>query len=52
MHVDGDQGLELGPVHLREVLHCLPDEGVEHVEELVVGVAHDLLVHPAVLKSQ
>ena len=52
VHVDSDQGLKLGPVNLGEVLHSLPDQGVEHVQELVVGVAHDLLVHPAILKSQ
>ena len=47
VHVDGDQSLVLLPLHLLQVLGGLTDEQVEHVQELGVGVAHDLLVHPA-----
>ena len=47
VHVDCDQSLVLLPLHLLQVLGGLTDEQVEHVQELGVGVAHDLLVHPA-----
>ena len=51
VHVDGDQSLVLLPLHLLKVLGGLTDQQVEHVKELGVGVAHDLLVHPATAKS-
>ena len=43
MHVHCDQSLKLRPLHLRQVLHCLTDQRVEDVQELVVGVTHDLI---------
>ena len=43
MHVHCDQGLKLGPLHLCQILHCLTDQRVEDVQELVVGVTHDLI---------
>ena len=51
VHVDRDQGLELYPLHLLEVLGRLTDEGVEEVEELVVGLLHDLTVGSRLDKS-
>ena len=42
VHVHRDQGLELGPLHLLQVLGRLTDQGVEQVQELVVGLLHDL----------
>ena len=47
MHVNCDQSLILLSLHLLQVLGGLADQQVEHVQELGVGVAHDLLVHPA-----
>lgn len=51
VHVDRDQGLELDPLHLLQVLGRLTDEGVEQVEELVVGLLHDLPVGPGLDQS-
>ena len=44
VHVHRDQRLELRPLHLRQVLHCLADQGVQDVQELVVRVAHYLMM--------
>ena len=44
VHVHRDQRLELRPLHLRQVLHCLADQGVQDVQELVVRVAHYLIM--------
>ena len=44
MHVDGYEGFELCPLHLVQVLCGLPDQGVEDVQELVVGLLHYLAV--------
>ena len=50
MHVNCDQSLVLLPLHLLQVLGGLTDQQIEHVKELGVCVAHDLLVHPAAPK--
>lgn len=44
MHVHSDQGLELGPLHLLQVLGRLTDQRVQEIKELVVGLLHDLAV--------
>ena len=44
VHVDRDQGLELDPLHLLQILCRLTDQRVEEVEELVVRLLHDLSV--------
>ena len=44
VHVHRDQRLELRPLHLRQVLHCLADQAVQDVQELVVRVAHYLMM--------
>ena len=36
MHVDGDQRLEFGPLHLVKVLRCLANQRVQNVQEFVV----------------
>lgn len=46
MHVYRDQGLELSSLHLVQVFGGLTDQGVEDVQELVVGLLHDLPVGP------
>ena len=51
MHVDGDEGLVLNPLHLAQVLRRHGDERVEHLEEVGVGGSHDLLVAPRGLQS-
>ena len=45
VHVDRDQRLKLGPLDLGEVLDRLPDQHVEHLQELAVRVGHDFLLH-------
>ena len=44
VHVHRDQCLELRPLHLRQVLHCLANQAVQDVQELVVRVAHYLMM--------
>ena len=50
VHVDGDEGLVLDPLHLAQVLSRHGDEGVEHLQEVGVGGSHDLLVPPGPLQ--
>ena len=44
VHVHRDQGLELGSLHLLQVLGRLANQRVQEVEELVVRLLHDLTV--------
>ena len=44
MQMDGDEGLKLPPVHLREVLRGHLDELVQHLQKLLVHFTHYLLV--------
>ena len=46
VHVHRDQRLELGPLHLVQVLGRLADQRVQHVQELVVRLLHDLAIRP------
>mmetsp|Transcript_34010 Transcript_34010/g.86280 ORF Transcript_34010/g.86280 Transcript_34010/m.86280 type:complete len:236 (-) Transcript_34010:4150-4857(-) len=45
VHVHGDQGLELGPVHLRtKIGETKRDQIAQHLDKLAIGLAHDFLV--------
>lgn len=41
-----DEGLIFGSLHLGQVLGGLVNEKVQHGQELLIGVGHDLLVRP------
>ena len=44
MNVDGDEGLKLHTLHLLQVLSGDCNEGVQHLEEVRIGLSHDLLI--------
>ena len=44
VNVDGDEGLELHTLHLLQVLSGDCNEGVQHLEEVRIGLSHDLLI--------
>ena len=51
MHVNSDQGLELSPLYLGQILHCLTDEQVQNFQKFSIGVGHDFLVYLTVLQG-
>ena len=51
MHVDGDECLIFGPLHLGELLGRLVNEEVEHLQKLLVGVGHHFLVCASVVEG-
>ena len=51
MHMNGDQRLEFSPLHLGQLLGGDVDQGVEQVEELLVGGRHDFLVGARVFQG-
>ena len=51
MHVDGNECLKLGPLHLGQVACGLVDECVEELEEGVVCLLHHLAVVTGILQG-
>lgn len=44
VNVDGDESLKLYTLHLLQVLSGDCNEGVQHLEEVCIGLSHDLLI--------
>ena len=44
VHVDGDERLKLGSLHLGQLFRGLGDESVEQLQEGIIGGRHDLAV--------
>lgn len=48
--MDGDERLVLGALNLGQVLGGLVDEQVEQIQELLVGVDHNLFVRACIVQ--
>lgn len=52
MHMDGDEGLKLDALQPGEIPSRLVNQGVQQLQELVVGLSHQLLVRARLHQSR
>ena len=51
MQVDGNVSFKLSTIHLGKVLRCDFNKLIQHVQKLLVGFAHYLLVLSSILQT-
>ena len=51
MDMDGDQNLELYPLHLGEFPSCLVNESVEQLQKIGVSLLHDFMIVGAFFRA-
>ena len=44
MHMDCDERLKLGSLHLRQISRRLVDQHVEQLQEVLIGLLHDFTI--------